>query len=61
MSQIANTEILVTRENATSFEPILILSIFSGRETISLSKEFLGPILVPLDLRIEFPYTPVME
>ena len=47
MSQIANAKISVIREHDYSSEPGFVLSSFSGRETMTLSKGFPGPILIP--------------
>ena len=52
MSQIANAKISVIREHDYSSEPGFVLSSFSGRETMTLSKGFPGPILIPWALWI---------
>ena len=46
MSQIDNAKIPITRENATSSESGFVLFPFLGREIITLSKYFPGPILI---------------
>ena len=46
MSQIANAEISVTRENATSSDPGFVLSPFLEKGTLTFSKGFSGQIII---------------
>ena len=47
VSKNDNAEISVSREKATSSEPGFVLSSFSEREIMTLSKGLHGPILTP--------------